>query len=350
MFRYVVASDPVEIEAPAERVWDILVDFERYGEWNPFTTRVEASLEIGSPVMLHVRLGRLKRKQPERIETVEPPHLLAWGTTMGHPVLLSALREQRVEALSETRCRYLTTDATSGLLTPLVALLFGRLIRQGFNDMAAALKTRAEAVARRLGTPTSGRHRCAGRRPAEPLANGLLIQPRRTTPGCGRLGSARGLAAARSTPERGGETQRPKPRAGTHHPTDYRSCMPFPSRIRAACFSIRAARVFDCFAAPKKRLYPRCRPGVSASKAALNSGSDSIFARSSATGTNSFFCLKSTFRPARSTSMAFLDGGPDDRFLLLDLLDAREPQLTGRLRVRSRRNEQTVWIVQAGSP
>ena len=145
VFQFVVASDPVEIEAPAERVWDILVDFERYGEWNPFTTRVDASLEIGAPVMLHVTLGRLKRKQPERIETVEPPQLLAWGTTMGHPLLLSALREQRVEPLSESRCRYLTTDATSGLLTPLVALLFGHLIRQGFNDMAAALKTRAEA-------------------------------------------------------------------------------------------------------------------------------------------------------------------------------------------------------------
>lgn len=145
VFRFTVASDPVEIEAPAERVWDILVDFERYGEWNPFTTRVEASLEIGAPVILHVRLGWLKRKQPERIETVEPPHLLAWGTTMGHPVLLSALREQRLEALSETRCRYSTTDATSGLLTPLVALLFGRLIHRGFNAMAAALKIRAEA-------------------------------------------------------------------------------------------------------------------------------------------------------------------------------------------------------------
>lgn len=144
MFRYLVASDPVEIDAPVQRVWDILVDFERYGEWNPFTTRVEAELTIGSPVLLHVALGPLERKQPERIEILEPPHLLAWGTTMGHPLLLSALREQRLEALSETRCRYLTTDATSGLLTPLVALLFGRLIRQGFNRMAAALKTRAE--------------------------------------------------------------------------------------------------------------------------------------------------------------------------------------------------------------
>lgn len=145
VFRFVAASDPVEIAAPAERVWDILVDFDRYGEWNPFTTRVEASLEIGAPVMLHVRLGRLKRKQPERIETVEPPHLLAWGVTMGARFLLVARREQRLEPLGANRCRYVTTDETRGLLTPLVALLFGRLIRRGFNDLATALKTRAEA-------------------------------------------------------------------------------------------------------------------------------------------------------------------------------------------------------------
>lgn len=144
MFRFVVASDPVEIEAPAERVWDILVDFERYGEWNPFTTRVDASLEIGAPVMLHVRLGWLQRKQPERIETVQPPHLLAWGVTMGARFLLVARREQRLEPLGAGRCRYFTMDETRGLLTPLVALLFGRIIRQGFNDMAAALKSRAE--------------------------------------------------------------------------------------------------------------------------------------------------------------------------------------------------------------
>lgn len=145
MFKHLISSDPVEIEAPVERVWDILVDVERYGEWNPFTTRVETDLEIGSPVDLHVTLGPLKLKQPERIEAVDRPHLLAWSTKMGHRSLVSARREQRLEFLSETRCRYLTTDAFSGLLIPLVVMLFGRFIRQGFNEMAQALKARAEA-------------------------------------------------------------------------------------------------------------------------------------------------------------------------------------------------------------
>ncbi len=144
MFHQLISSDVVEIEAPIERVWDILVDAERYGEWNPFTTRVETDFEVGSPVDLYVVLGPLKLRQPEWIVAVERPSLLVWGTQFGHPRLLSARREQRLEATGATRCRYLTTDAFTGLLTPLVVLLFGRWIRRGFNDMARGLERYAE--------------------------------------------------------------------------------------------------------------------------------------------------------------------------------------------------------------
>ena len=144
MFQHVVSSDAIEIEVPVERVWEILVDLERYGEWNPFTTRVDTSLEVGSPVDLYVTLGPFKLKQPERIQAVDPPSLLAWGMIMGARWLLVTRRVQRLEALSDTRCRHTTTDAFTGVLTPLVVLLFGGLIRRGFNSMARALKERAE--------------------------------------------------------------------------------------------------------------------------------------------------------------------------------------------------------------
>ena len=149
-----ISSEAVEIEAPIERVWDILVDAEQYGEWNPFTTRIETDFEIGSPIDLYVTLGPLKLRQPEWIEAVDRPHLLAWSTMVGHPFLLSARREQRLDPSGANRCRYLTTDAFTGLLTPLVVLLFGQLIRRGFNDMALALKARAEAASQPTGHST----------------------------------------------------------------------------------------------------------------------------------------------------------------------------------------------------
>lgn len=144
-FRHIVSSDSVEIEAPATRVWEILVNVERYGEWNPFTTRVDTSLEVGSPVDLYVTLGPFRLRQPESIQDVVPPHLLVWGMVMRARWLLETRREQRLEPLGESRCRYVTTDAFTGVLTPLVVLSFGGLIRRGFNAMAVALKERAEA-------------------------------------------------------------------------------------------------------------------------------------------------------------------------------------------------------------
>ena len=146
MFRYLIRSDAVEIEAPIDRVWEVLADFGSYGEWNPFTIRVNTDSQVGSPVDLYVTLGPLKLWQRERIEVVDPPRLLVWSNRIGHAALLFARREQRLEVLGATRCRYLTTDAFTGLLTPVVVLFFGRLVRNGFNAMAAALKERAEGV------------------------------------------------------------------------------------------------------------------------------------------------------------------------------------------------------------
>lgn len=145
MFKGLISSDTVEIEAPIERAWDILMDVERYGEWNPFTARVKTDFEIGSPVHLYATLGPVKLKQTERIEAVRRPHLLVWSTKIGARALLFAWREQRLERLDERRCRYVTTDAFSGLLTPLVMLFFGRMVRRGFNDVAWGLKRRAES-------------------------------------------------------------------------------------------------------------------------------------------------------------------------------------------------------------
>lgn len=153
MFTHRMSSDPVDIDAPADHVWQILTDAERYGEWNPFTPGVDTDFEPGSQVDLRVILGPLKLRQRQRIQSLEPSRLVAWGMTMGHRVLLAARREQRLEELGADRCRYLTTDTMSGLLAPLVALLFGSPIRNGFNAMAAALKERAELSVRR---PSSG--------------------------------------------------------------------------------------------------------------------------------------------------------------------------------------------------
>ena len=141
-----IRSDPVTIEAPADTVWRVLTDFDRYGEWNPFTPSVKAELrDRGSSrhARRHGRLIASSRRRSSAHSSLRP----YWpgSTIIGPRWLLHAVREQRLEALSDETCRYTTSDEFKGVLMPLVILLSGGFVRRGFNAVALALKRRAEA-------------------------------------------------------------------------------------------------------------------------------------------------------------------------------------------------------------
>ena len=51
----VVVSQSVVIDAPAEKVWDVLVDFGGYGEWNPFCVAAEGTLALGEPLKMTLK-------------------------------------------------------------------------------------------------------------------------------------------------------------------------------------------------------------------------------------------------------------------------------------------------------
>jgi uncharacterized protein YndB with AHSA1/START domain len=133
----------VEIEAPPEAVWRVLVDFERYARWNPFTIEVRTTLVVGSPIDLRVKMSAIgiTVSQRETIREVEPPLRLVWGMRMFG---IRAERVQTLTALDRGRTRYRTEDAIEGPLGPLVFALFGPSVARGFSDMAAALRAEVE--------------------------------------------------------------------------------------------------------------------------------------------------------------------------------------------------------------
>ncbi len=141
-----VYATRVEIAAPAERVWALLAELDRYPEWNPFTPRVETTREEGTPIVLHVSFdGKRPRKQVEILRRWAPGEELRWSMTIGPAWLFRAERVQTVEPLGPERCRYVSEDAFAGLLSPLVELLYGAKVQRGFDAMGAALVARAEA-------------------------------------------------------------------------------------------------------------------------------------------------------------------------------------------------------------
>jgi hypothetical protein len=141
-------SAEIEIEAPAETVWHVLMDFDKYSEWNDFCPSVTTDFQLGSAVNMQVRLvvGKKPMRQVEYLNMVEPGYRFAWGYSMGGALILQANRYQVVEDLGSGRSRYFTTDQFSGLLVPVMNLLYAKHIKLGFDDTARGLKARAESL------------------------------------------------------------------------------------------------------------------------------------------------------------------------------------------------------------
>lgn len=138
----------VEIDAPAARVWQFLVDVAAYPRWNPWTLRVSGELGPGGTIELLTQFYEVTgpRRELAVIGRWEPGRELQWEVRRGPTWLLRRVRVQRVEPLSTGGCRYLSEDTYHGLLAPAAEWLERGALRRAAERMAAALKQRAEAA------------------------------------------------------------------------------------------------------------------------------------------------------------------------------------------------------------
>jgi len=144
-FNTVIRAETV-IDAPVGKVWSVLVDFENYPSWNPFTTSIKTNFKVGEKVDMMVAMtSKRSISQVEWIKAIEPERKMCWGMTLGAPFLLKAERCQILKSVKGSQTRYYTDDTFSGLLVPLIMLTHGKHVQRGFIKVAAALKAKVEA-------------------------------------------------------------------------------------------------------------------------------------------------------------------------------------------------------------
>lgn len=137
----------ITINAPLSQVWSVLVDLERYGEWNTFVPSMQSSFQVGSLLTMGVQMRkRLRVKSVETITAIEPQHMLAWKTRSPE-WFHQGERFQVITALDANTTRYCTREAFTGIFAPVINILFGRDLQRGFDAVARNLKMRAESIA-----------------------------------------------------------------------------------------------------------------------------------------------------------------------------------------------------------
>lgn len=133
----------IDIDASAETVWSILVDFAAYEEWNPFIRRVSGTALPGGRLDVNIQ-GMTFRP---RVLAVEPARELRWRGHLLFPGLFDGEHRFALHMLGARRVRFEQSERFSGLLAPIFRSKLERDTRRGFEEMNAALKQRAERAA-----------------------------------------------------------------------------------------------------------------------------------------------------------------------------------------------------------
>ena len=135
----------IDVDAPAARVWQVVRDFERYPEWNPFIVRAAGELRVGKRLDVTIVAPGMKLVSfRPRVLDVEPGHLVRWKGEFKLPGLFDGRHALTVDPLDGRRSRFTTHEDVTGILLPFAGRVMAAS-QQGFELMARAVKERAEA-------------------------------------------------------------------------------------------------------------------------------------------------------------------------------------------------------------
>jgi hypothetical protein len=135
----------IEIESPAERVWQLLTDFASFPQWNPFIRQATGEPKVGGRLAVRIQPpGSRGMTFRPKVLRVEPNRELRWLGRLWIPGLFDGEHRFLLEPLGPARTRFVQQETFTGLLVPLLLKWMGDATHQGFEEMNRALKARAE--------------------------------------------------------------------------------------------------------------------------------------------------------------------------------------------------------------
>jgi len=148
-----VLSSEIIIDAPADLVWRVLVDFGSYHEWNPVESDVRGEARVGATLE---HTSKLPNRKPmsfrATIVQAEPPRALAWRGRILVPGIFDVRHHFEIDSLDDDRSRLRQFEHFSGLLVPFTPGVL-RDTQAAFELANAAIKERAERLAERTSGP-----------------------------------------------------------------------------------------------------------------------------------------------------------------------------------------------------
>lgn len=135
----------IQIAASPERVWSILIDLDKYSEWNPFIKNAKGKVREGErlEVLISPPNGNEMTFKPT-VKTVIENSEFSW---LGRFLFPGVFDGEHIFSITgnEIGSILVQKEKFSGLLVPILWSSLDKNTRTGFELMNNALKARAES-------------------------------------------------------------------------------------------------------------------------------------------------------------------------------------------------------------
>jgi hypothetical protein len=135
----------IVINAPQEKVWEQLINFQKYPDWNPFIRSIVGDCSVGSKLAAIIQPPNKKPMTFKPTIVTLQKYCFEWVGHLFIPGIFTGKHHFSLIKLSDAETKLIHQESFSGILSGLILNLIGADTTKGFQKMNEALKLRCEA-------------------------------------------------------------------------------------------------------------------------------------------------------------------------------------------------------------
>jgi len=132
------------INASKERIWEVLTDFPKYPQWNPFIIEVQGEALAGTRLRNTMLNGESKMVFKPKVLRVEKYRYFDWLGSLFVKGLFDGHHQFKLEEITPNQVKLKHSENFSGILSGMILKKIGNDTRDNFVKMNQALKKLAE--------------------------------------------------------------------------------------------------------------------------------------------------------------------------------------------------------------
>ncbi|GAA5038754.1 hypothetical protein GCM10011506_36990 [Marivirga lumbricoides] len=136
----------IRIKASSETVWDILTDFEKYPQWNPFIKSVKGEVKEGNNIEVRIEPPGAKGMTfKPKVLAFKPQKEFKWLGNLWVKGLFDGEHAFFLTAHKDGSTTLVQSEKFKGILVPLFSNMLDNNTLKGFQQMNEKLRELAEA-------------------------------------------------------------------------------------------------------------------------------------------------------------------------------------------------------------